>query len=143
MNENNEQGTTTATEGKSKKTKGKARQVFPTLAEAKANQPAGKSAKERVIEVLKDGKSVGFVWAGNAGKGLLAVARRDGYTAKIAEPKGAGPLTKEKIGSALSAMTDEDRAILIAQYVPIPAPAPVDSPAPGKGKGKAAAGRKK
>ena len=136
MSENNEQGTTTATESKSKKTKAKSRQVHATLAEAKANQPADKSAKERVIEVLKDGKSVGFVWAGNAGKGLLSVARRDGYTAKIAEPKGVGPLTKEKIGSALSAMTDEDRAILIAQYVPIPAPAPVDSPAPGKGRGK-------
>ena len=77
MSENNEQGTTTATESKSKKTKGKARQVFATLAEAKAVKPA--SEKERVIEVLKEGEPVGFVWASNTNKGLIAVARRDGY----------------------------------------------------------------
>ena len=134
MSENTTTTTPATTESKKTKAKAKSRQVHATLAEAKANVPADKSAKERVIEVLKDGKSVGFVWAGNAGKGLLAVARRDGYTAKIAEPKGAGPLTKEKVAGALAAMTDEDRAILIAQYVP--APAPVDVPAPSKGRGK-------
>ena len=130
--------TTATTTTAAKTSKVKARQVYPTLDAAKANKPADATAKERVIEVVTGGVSH-FVWAGNAGKGLLAVARRDGYTAKIAEPKSQGPLTKEKLGAALAAMTDEDRAILIRQYVPAPTPAPaatVDVPAPVRGRGK-------
>jgi hypothetical protein len=97
--------------------KAKVRQVYPTLEAAKSTPG---TEKERVVEVLKDGATVGFVWAGNPGKGLLAVVRQNGWSAKLAEPKGNGPLTKERLAGALKAMSDEDRAILIAQFVPAP-----------------------
>jgi hypothetical protein len=110
---------TAATGGKGKGgKKAKVREVYATLDEAKAAKP--EREKDRPIEVLHNGKTVGFVLASNANKGLLAVCRRDGYSAKIAEPKAGGPMTKERLADGLAKLSDEDRAVLIAQYVPAP-----------------------
>jgi hypothetical protein len=90
--------------------------TFGSLAEAQAVTPP--SDKVRVF-VVRDpsGKEV-FTWAWGADQAIASAARASGYTARVAEPKAGGPITQERVAGFLADMTPEDRAVLIAQYVP-------------------------
>jgi hypothetical protein len=111
------------------------RKVYKTEDEAKAVKPP--SDKFRIFKVTKgegDSKeTVGYTWASNVEGAIVIAARAAGYSAAVSDPKAAGPLTKEKVSGFLAAMSDEDRAILIRQYVPASSPSTV-APAP-KGRG--------
>jgi hypothetical protein len=100
----NNGSTTTTTEGRATKT------LFPTLEAAQAAKP--ESEKQRVFEVLKDGRVLGYGWGNSVNEALVTAARQDGYTARVAEPKGAGPLTKERVAARLSEFTDEELAAM-------------------------------
>jgi hypothetical protein len=86
------------------------RQVFPTLDDARACKP--ESERLREFEVFEDDKSRGFVWAGSVNEALVVLARQDGYSAKVAEPKAGGPFTKEKVAARLGDFTDEELAAM-------------------------------
>jgi hypothetical protein len=43
---------------------------------------------------------------------LVAAARKDGYKAKVSDPKGGGPLTKERVAAKLSEFSDEELAAM-------------------------------
>jgi hypothetical protein len=97
-------GSTTTAEGRATKT------LFPTLEAAQASKP--ESDKQRIFEVLKDGRVLGYGWGNSVNEALVTAARQDGYTARVAEPKGAGPLTKERVAARLSEFTDEELAAM-------------------------------
>jgi hypothetical protein len=83
---------------------------FVTLQEAQAVKPA--SDKQRIFEVSKGGSGLGFTWASSVNEAIVAVARLDRYTARVAEPKDGGPLTKERVASKLAEFTDEELAAM-------------------------------
>ena len=130
MSEQDKTGTEQGVEQNGEKERPAHRGTFPTLEAAQAVTPPSEKWREFLV-TDGDGQKV-YTWGQSVESAIVNAARAAGYKAEVAVPKGAGPLTKEKIGAALAAMSPEDAAILIRQYVP----APVDSPAPGKGKGK-------
>jgi hypothetical protein len=83
-----------------------------------AQQVTPPSEKFRVFVVSDPAGKEVWTWAHNVEMALVNAARVDGYTVRVAEPKAGGPLTKERIGDALERMSDEDRAVLIAKYLP-------------------------
>jgi hypothetical protein len=92
--------------------------LFATLAECQ--QVAPPSGKFRAFCVTLPGGREAFTWACDVAQALVTAARHDGYTARVAEPKGSGPLTRERLAGGLAALSPEDRALLIQQYVPAP-----------------------
>jgi hypothetical protein len=85
--------------------------VFPTLEDAQAVKPESET-RLRVFEVLKDGTSLGFAWGGQVNEAIIEAARRDGYTARVAEPMGTGLLTKDRVGARLVDFSDEELAAM-------------------------------
>ena len=73
----NNGSTTTTTEGRATKT------LFPTLEAAQAAKP--ESEKQRVFEVLKDGRVLGYGWGNSVNEALVTAARQDGYTARVVQ----------------------------------------------------------
>jgi hypothetical protein len=78
--------------------------------EAKTHDPG--NDKQRLYRVEKDGEVVGFAWSNSLDGALVAAARADGYTAGVNEPKGTGPLTKERAAAKLAELSDEELAEL-------------------------------
>ncbi len=102
--------------------------LYTTRAEAEANKPADAPKSLRVYEVRKKALVAGYIWARGYDPGLAALARMDGYSLSTSS---SAPITRETVANALANMTDEDRAILIRQFVPAP---PAAAPAP-RGRG--------
>ncbi len=100
--------------------------VYPTKAEAEANKPSDASKAHRVYEVRKGGTTAGFLWARDYDNAISRVAKLDGYSARLGDGKA---VTKDQLAAGLAAMSDADRAALLAAYLPAPTPAPT-----GKGK---------
>jgi hypothetical protein len=92
--------------------KGKAahRKMFDDLDSCKEVQP--ESDKMRIFEVLKDGMSIGYTWANTGDSSIVVAAKEAGYSARVAEPKGTGPLTNERAAAKLADLTDEELAAL-------------------------------
>jgi hypothetical protein len=109
----------------SKKEQKAHKKAYATLDEAKAVPLPGDNY--RVYQVTSPGGKVVYVVAWGVEAAIITAARCEGYKASVAEPKGAGPLTQERVSSFLANMSPEDRAVLIAQYAPA---------LKGKGKGK-------
>lgn len=86
--------------------------TFATLEEAKAVKPPSDKAAWRVFIVTDKGGGESFTWGFSADMALANCAREDGYTARVAEPKGAGPLTKERVAAKLAEYTDEELAAM-------------------------------
>jgi hypothetical protein len=98
------------------------RGMFETRELADAARP--QSSKLKVFSVTSpDGKTTRWTCSDNNDMALAAAARADGYTSAVA----GKPVSREEGASVLSRMSPEDRAALIAQFVPAPEP---------KGKGK-------
>jgi hypothetical protein len=82
--------------------------TFPTLEEARQVTPP--SDKFRVFAVTDHtGKEV-YTWAQSVDMAITNAARTDGYAARVADPKGGGPLTKERVVAKLADFTDEELA---------------------------------
>jgi hypothetical protein len=74
---------------------------------AKPNKP-----RMKLFGVVQNGQSRGFVCtAGHAGA-IVVAARQDGYAASLADKKGAGPITKERVAAKLAEFTDEELAAM-------------------------------
>jgi hypothetical protein len=101
--------------------------LYATKDEAEAAKPADAPKSLKPFEVTKGGAAVGWVLARGYDHGLATVARIDGYA--VSTGKAAAPVTKDAVAGFLASMSDDERAALIAQYVPVPAPAPA-----GRGK---------
>jgi len=84
--------------------------TFPTLEACKAVQPP--SDKFRVYRVTSPTGGEVFTWAWTGDGALANAARADGYKAGVADPKGNGPVTKEKVAAKLAEFTDEQLAEL-------------------------------
>jgi hypothetical protein len=110
------------TNGKASKRKKVNRGPWATVEEANANKPEG--VKASLFRVAAPDGSVAFWWVRHADMGLALAAKKAGWSASEV---GKAP-TKEKVGNLLAQLTPEDRAILIAQYVP------TTEKATGKGK---------
>jgi hypothetical protein len=109
-------------------TSGEERKVYATREDAEKEKPAKAGKHAKVYTVTKGGTVVGYIWANGYAECGTWAARKEGYTFS-ASGKAKAPVTKDAVASFLAGMSDEDRAALIAQYVPAPAPAPV-----GRGK---------
>jgi hypothetical protein len=79
--------------------------VYTSLEEAKAVTPP--SEKFRVFTISHNGTDR-YAWGHTGDTALAIVAREDGYSAEVAEPKAGGPVTKEKVAARLAEFTDED-----------------------------------
>ena len=84
--------------------------IFPTLEEAQAVKPP--SDKFRVFKVTTPDGVERFAWAHSVNDALSLVSRADGWEAAVAEPKGGGPVTKEKVAARLAEFTDEELAVM-------------------------------
>jgi hypothetical protein len=82
--------------------------AFPTLEAAQQVKPP--SDKFRVYRVTSPTGGEVFTWAWSVDGALTNAARSDGYTACVADPKGGGPVTKEKVAARLAEFTDEELA---------------------------------
>ena len=83
--------------------------LFPSRNEADANKPEKASKAHRVFELLRHGKSLGYVWARGYEMALGMAARRDGYTATAANAK---PVSKEAVAAKLAEFSDEELSAL-------------------------------
>jgi len=90
---------------------------FATEEEAQAGKPA--NPKTRLFRVTAPDGTISFAWAGETNTATLVVAKAAGYKAVAAEKAPA----KVDLAAALAALSPEDRALLIQQYVPAPTPA--------------------
>jgi hypothetical protein len=81
--------------------------------------------KSKLFTVTVPGEAATFVWARDHGHALVLLARAKGWSSGMA----GKPVNKDQLVAGLAALSPEDRAVLIAAYVPAPAPAPA-----GKGK---------
>jgi hypothetical protein len=84
--------------------------VFPTAEQAKAVTPP--SERFRVFAVTGPAGAKVFTWAQSVDMAIVHAARTDGYAARVAEPKGGGPLTKERVAAKLAEFTDEELAAM-------------------------------
>jgi hypothetical protein len=87
--------------------------LFDTLEEAKASRPAGKD-KWHVFKVTRPGSSPVYLWADGPGGALIRIARQVGFAVSRSDKQ----VSKEAVAGYLAGLTDEDRSILIAQYLP-------------------------
>src|SRR5262249_20215175 len=53
------------------------------------------------------GQPAGFAWANRVDGALVTRARSMGWSAKVAEPKGTGPITKERVAARLAEFTEK------------------------------------
>jgi hypothetical protein len=90
------------------------RKIRATAEEARAAGRPADFPRWRLIEVLKDGKPVGYTWVPHPDHGIIRAAKRDGY---VAAELGKGA-SKEKAGAILAALCPEDRTAVLAQYLP-------------------------
>src|SRR5262249_13139499 len=91
------------------------RAMFDTLAEAEAAKPAGTKLK---VFAVTHAIVTRWTCAATAKMAMANAAKADGYTAQLA----GKPVSKENLAAGLAALSPEDRAALIAQYVPAPEP---------------------
>jgi hypothetical protein len=93
--------------------------LYASEAEAQQHAPTGEAAgKLSLLVVTAPGKDAVYLWGDYTTTALCALARAHGYkSAKVGKP-----VAKEEVGAMLSRLSPEDRAVLIAQYVPAPAP---------------------
>jgi hypothetical protein len=112
-----------------------ASKVFDTVEEATAAKDSVKLLKVELITVkTAEGKEF-HTYANLPDFALARVARKEGWTATV----HGKATSKDKVAKALAALSPEDRAILIAAYVPAPTAPPAPAPETGKGrKGKGA-----
>jgi hypothetical protein len=85
------------------------RTLHATREEAEAAKPAG--VKVRLFEVRKDGRPHGFARGQGGYETLIAAARHDGRSARVADPKG-GAVTKERVAARLAEFTDVELAAM-------------------------------
>ncbi len=96
-----------------KKTKKKVtRGPFGSIEQANAGKPSNKYA--RLFRVAAPDGSVSFVWAGGTNEAVGVAAKAANWSAAQVGKEAS----KEKVGNLLAQLSPEDRAILIAQYVP-------------------------
>jgi hypothetical protein len=93
-----------------KKVKAEAK-VYTSKAEALANKT---DAKYQLFQVSAPGKDAVWVWAKWHQQAVFSAAKAAGYKATT---EGKAP-DKAKVADMMSRLSDEDRAALIAQYVP-------------------------
>ena len=105
---------TSSTEATSTETSGAERAahkaVFPTADQAKTVKPP--SDKFRVYRVTAPSGGEVFTWAWTGEGAVANAARADGYKAAAADPKGGGPVTKEKVAAKLAEFSDEELAAM-------------------------------
>ncbi|SRR6266545_1294184 len=129
---------TTSETPKAKDNRGVKRTPQPLIADleaAKAAKPSDPIEKDRkLFKLMKGGEVIAYHWGRGPWETLLEAAKKDGYTSELLESKTGGPITKDKIASALDRMDDAERAILLQKYLPTtPAPAPTTTKG-GKGR---------
>jgi hypothetical protein len=90
--------------------------VFGTAEEARAAKPE-KHPKWKVWKVAGPNGAERYLWADGVGHALRQIALADGYAAACLDKQ----VNKATLAAGLAALTPEERAILIAQYVPAPA----------------------
>jgi hypothetical protein len=106
------------------------RRVYPSLAEAQKNRPEGKESWT-LFQVTDPTGRHRWTWANYYSTALWQVAvDADGYTIISVDELP----TKSEVKGMLAALSPEDRAVLIAEFVPAPnsTPAPAPEKAPGK-----------
>jgi hypothetical protein len=111
----------------------KTTKTFPTVEAAQAAKPA--TGKARLYRVTAPDGSVSFTWAYGAWSAVGNAALAAGYKATTLDKAP----TKDSVAAGLAQLSPEDRAILIAQYVPAnttPAPGPAADKTGGKKSGK-------
>lgn len=114
MNENNTPKTPEE-KAAAKAAREAAKQVYTSLDDARASKPTeGSYAKWTLYRVTDPQGEVYYTWNFGREAALLNVVRQAGWT--VAD-EGKAP-TKEKVGDLLKQLSDEDRAVLIAQFVP-------------------------
>jgi hypothetical protein len=84
--------------------------TFATRQEAHAVTPP--SDKFRLFTVTDPTGTEVHTWAQSVDMAITNAARADGYTARVAEPKSGGPITKERVASRLAEFTDEELAAM-------------------------------
>jgi hypothetical protein len=84
--------------------------TYPTLEAVQQVKPP--SDKFRVFAVTNPAGREVFTWGQSVDMAITNAARMDGYAARVAEPKGGGPLTKERVAAKLAEFTDEQLAEL-------------------------------
>jgi hypothetical protein len=88
--------------------------AFASLEEAKKVTPPSKKFKLYKVPRPDGTKAYSWAWTGDAARSN--VAKADGYGAELAEPKGFGPLTKERatafVAARLADFTDEELAAM-------------------------------
>jgi hypothetical protein len=89
---------------------------FPSLEAAQQVTPA--SDKFRVFIVTDPAGQERFTWAQSVDMAIVNGARADHWTARVAEPKAGGPITKERIAARLSEFTDEELAAMGLRRAP-------------------------
>jgi hypothetical protein len=104
--------------------------LFATAAEAREAGRLEGCEKWKLYTVRGDGGRTWAMWSNGAGNALARAAAAAGFVATRADE----PVSKDQLAAGLAALSDEERAVLIAQYVPAAKPAK-----PGKGKGQPAA----
>jgi hypothetical protein len=96
------------------------RRTFASEAEARAAGPLPGNERWRLWCVTGPrGGAPLYLWANGEGMATVRGARADG-TVVVCLDKPAKALTRETIAAGLAALTPEDRAILIAAFVPAP-----------------------
>jgi hypothetical protein len=91
----------------------KATKPVDTLEQAQANDPRAKGYHLFTVTHQSSGKK-SFVWARDHGGALIYMARHVGFTAAA---HGKAP-TPEKVGQLFAALSPEERAALLQQYLP-------------------------
>jgi hypothetical protein len=109
-----ENTTSTSNGGEAKEPKESRRKLYDTLEAAKAEVPQGKGGKPfqgRVYAVKNAaGELAGFAWGNSVDGAIVTAARAAGWSAEVAEPKGGGPVTKERVAVKLAEFSDEELA---------------------------------
>jgi hypothetical protein len=104
------------------------RATFPTLEAAQQGKPV--TGKSRLYQVSGPNGSLFYTWADGAFSALVNAAKAQGFETT---PLDKAP-TKEKVAGLLGQLSAEDRALLIAQFVPAPAPSADKAPTKKTGK---------
>ena len=83
--------------------------LFPSRSEAEANKPAEAAKSLRVFELLKAGKSLGYLWARSYESALSVGGRMENYSVTAANSK---PISKEAVAAKLAELTDDELAAM-------------------------------
>jgi hypothetical protein len=84
--------------------------MYPTLEAAQQVTPP--SEKFRIFAVTDPAGEERYTWAHNGQMAITNAAQADGWKVRVAEPKGAAPMTKERIASKLAEFTGEELAAM-------------------------------